>query len=186
MYCMEHLNFSCKLSWRGVIWFQYQVSTIEVINSRLLTFLLPFLMAICFCSRVSLLLNVIWGEPIYLVLLVVLALQLSQSRMRLFGQMGDIFSRFTFKSVISLLEKVITIPMLSCLSLPLFVVFALCYYQAEKQLSSSWILMRAGNSGVPTTSEWLSDVLAPGCRIGIDPVSNTQLFIICPQNVGCL
>ncbi|KAM7469386.1 hypothetical protein LguiA_007569 [Lonicera macranthoides] len=43
------------------------------------------------------------------------------------------------------------------------------FLQAEKQLSSSWILMRAGNSGVPTTSEWLSDVLAPGCRIGIDP-----------------
>lgn len=29
--------------------------------------------------------------------------------------------------------------------------------------------MRAGNLGVPTTSEWLNDVLAPGCRIGIDP-----------------
>ncbi|CAK9187567.1 unnamed protein product [Ilex paraguariensis] len=43
------------------------------------------------------------------------------------------------------------------------------FLQAEKQLSSSWILMRAGNLGVPTTSEWLNDVLAPGCRIGIDP-----------------
>ena len=29
--------------------------------------------------------------------------------------------------------------------------------------------MWAGNYGVPTTSEWLNDVLAPGCRIGIDP-----------------
>ncbi|KAL3728283.1 hypothetical protein ACJRO7_032952 [Eucalyptus globulus] len=43
------------------------------------------------------------------------------------------------------------------------------FLQAENQLNSSWILMRAGNLGVPTTSEWLNDVLAPGCRIGIDP-----------------
>ncbi|KAK4748832.1 hypothetical protein SAY87_015418 [Trapa incisa] len=43
------------------------------------------------------------------------------------------------------------------------------FLQAEKQLSSSWTLMRAGNVGVPTTSEWLNDVLAPGCRVGIDP-----------------
>ncbi|GMH11365.1 hypothetical protein Nepgr_013206 [Nepenthes gracilis] len=43
------------------------------------------------------------------------------------------------------------------------------FLQAEKQLSSSWILMRAGNIGVPTTAEWLNDVLAPGCRVGIDP-----------------
>ncbi|KAF5746740.1 hypothetical protein HS088_TW06G00914 [Tripterygium wilfordii] len=43
------------------------------------------------------------------------------------------------------------------------------FFQAEKQLSSSWILMRAGNSGVPTASEWLNDVLAPGGRVGIDP-----------------
>ncbi|KAK2976059.1 hypothetical protein RJ640_024787 [Escallonia rubra] len=43
------------------------------------------------------------------------------------------------------------------------------FLQAEKQLSSSWILMRAGNFGVPTTSEWLNDVLTPGCKIGIDP-----------------
>ncbi|KAL8237413.1 hypothetical protein R6Q59_018494 [Mikania micrantha] len=43
------------------------------------------------------------------------------------------------------------------------------YLQAEKQLSSSWILMRAGNWGVPSTTEWLNDVLAPGGRIGIDP-----------------
>lgn len=32
--------------------------------------------------------------------------------------------------------------------------------------------MRAGNWGVPNTTEWLNDVLAPGGRIGIDPVSN--------------
>ncbi|PIN10226.1 Xaa-Pro aminopeptidase [Handroanthus impetiginosus] len=43
------------------------------------------------------------------------------------------------------------------------------FLQAEQQLNSSWILMRAGNLGVPTPSEWLNSVLAPGCRIGIDP-----------------
>ncbi|KAJ4954950.1 hypothetical protein NE237_011733 [Protea cynaroides] len=43
------------------------------------------------------------------------------------------------------------------------------FLQAEKQLSPSWALMRAGNIGVPTTGEWLNDVLAPGCRVGIDP-----------------
>ncbi|KAG0542107.1 hypothetical protein BDA96_02G074900 [Sorghum bicolor] len=29
--------------------------------------------------------------------------------------------------------------------------------------------MRSGNHGVPTTSEWLNDVLPSGCRVGIDP-----------------
>ncbi|KAL9272539.1 Aminopeptidase P2-like protein [Drosera capensis] len=43
------------------------------------------------------------------------------------------------------------------------------FLQAEKQLSSSWVLMRAGNVGVPTTAEWLNDVLHPGCKVGIDP-----------------
>ncbi|CAN4108747.1 unnamed protein product [Withania somnifera] len=43
------------------------------------------------------------------------------------------------------------------------------FLQAEKQLKSSWDLMRAGNMGVPTPSQWLNTVLAPGCRIGIDP-----------------
>ncbi|XP_020096421.1 probable Xaa-Pro aminopeptidase P isoform X5 [Ananas comosus] len=43
------------------------------------------------------------------------------------------------------------------------------FLQAEKQLSPDWILMRSGNQGVPTTSEWLNDVLPAGCRIGIDP-----------------
>ncbi|XP_010674747.2 aminopeptidase P2 [Beta vulgaris subsp. vulgaris] len=43
------------------------------------------------------------------------------------------------------------------------------FLQAEKQLSSDWILMRAGNMGVPTMSEWLDDVLTPGSRVGIDP-----------------
>lgn len=43
------------------------------------------------------------------------------------------------------------------------------FLQAKKQLSPSWILMRAGNMGVPTTAEWLNDVLAPGSRVGIDP-----------------
>ncbi|OMO83345.1 putative Xaa-Pro aminopeptidase P-like protein [Corchorus capsularis] len=46
------------------------------------------------------------------------------------------------------------------------------FLQADKQLSSSWILMCAGNHGVPSTREWLNDVLAPGGRVGIDPVSN--------------
>ncbi|CAI0460071.1 unnamed protein product [Linum tenue] len=46
------------------------------------------------------------------------------------------------------------------------------FLQAEKQLNSSWILMRAGNLGVPTASEWLNDVLAPGAKVAIDPVSN--------------
>ncbi|CAI9777014.1 unnamed protein product [Fraxinus pennsylvanica] len=44
------------------------------------------------------------------------------------------------------------------------------FLQAEQQLNSSWILMRAGNLGVPTTSELLNGVLTPGSRIGIDPV----------------
>ncbi|KAI9098950.1 hypothetical protein K1719_024717 [Acacia pycnantha] len=43
------------------------------------------------------------------------------------------------------------------------------FLQAEKQLGSNWILMRAGNPGVPSTGEWLNDVLAPGGRVGIDP-----------------
>ncbi|KAL2345689.1 hypothetical protein Fmac_006974 [Flemingia macrophylla] len=43
------------------------------------------------------------------------------------------------------------------------------FLQAEKQLSSNWILMRAGNPGVPTAGEWLNEVLAPGGRVGIDP-----------------
>ncbi|KAJ8751981.1 hypothetical protein K2173_000727 [Erythroxylum novogranatense] len=43
------------------------------------------------------------------------------------------------------------------------------FLQAEKQLNSNWNLMRAGNAGVPTTSEWLNDVLPPGAKVGIDP-----------------
>ncbi|KAL8540826.1 hypothetical protein ACS0TY_002157 [Phlomoides rotata] len=43
------------------------------------------------------------------------------------------------------------------------------FLQAEQQLTSSWILMRAGNLGVPSTSEWLNGILAPGSRVGIDP-----------------
>lgn len=34
--------------------------------------------------------------------------------------------------------------------------------------------MRAGTPGVPSASEWLNDVLPPGCRVGIDPVSNVS------------
>ncbi|ONM52316.1 Metallopeptidase M24 family protein [Zea mays] len=43
------------------------------------------------------------------------------------------------------------------------------FLQAEKELSHHWTLMRSGNHGVPTTSEWLNDVLPSGCRVGIDP-----------------
>lgn len=58
------------------------------------------------------------------------------------------------------------------------------HLQAEQQLTSGWILMRAGNLGVPTTSEWLNNVLVPGCRIGIDPVSNVSfLFSIVANDV---
>lgn len=38
--------------------------------------------------------------------------------------------------------------------------------------------MRAGNLGVPTTSEWLNGVLAPGSRVGIDPVSKILIIIL--------
>ncbi|GJN24865.1 hypothetical protein PR202_gb12635 [Eleusine coracana subsp. coracana] len=43
------------------------------------------------------------------------------------------------------------------------------FLQAEKELSHEWTLMRSGNHGVPTTSEWLNDVLPSGGRVGIDP-----------------
>ncbi|XP_039801282.1 aminopeptidase P2 isoform X2 [Panicum virgatum] len=43
------------------------------------------------------------------------------------------------------------------------------FLQAEKELTHEWTLMRSGNHGVPTTSEWLNDVLPSGCRVGIDP-----------------
>lgn len=36
--------------------------------------------------------------------------------------------------------------------------------------------MRAGNLGVPTASEWLNGILAPGSRVGIDPVSKLFNF----------
>jgi hypothetical protein len=51
--------------------------------------------------------------------------------------------------------------------------------QAAKELSRDWTLMRSGTHGVPTTSEWLNDILPPGARIGIDPVSSVlPLFAI--------
>uniref|UniRef100_A0A2N9EDQ7 Xaa-Pro aminopeptidase P n=1 Tax=Fagus sylvatica TaxID=28930 RepID=A0A2N9EDQ7_FAGSY len=56
------------------------------------------------------------------------------------------------------------------------------FLQAEKQLSSCWNLMRAGNPGVPTPSEWLNDALAPGGRVGIDPVSNTLFLKMAAPN----
>ncbi len=42
--------------------------------------------------------------------------------------------------------------------------------------------MRAGNPGVPTPSEWLNDALAPGGRVGIDPVSNTLFLKMAAPN----
>jgi hypothetical protein len=36
--------------------------------------------------------------------------------------------------------------------------------------------MRSGNHGVPTTSEWLNDVLPTGGRVGIDPVSSCVIL----------
>ena len=33
------------------------------------------------------------------------------------------------------------------------------------------MLMQAGTVGVPTISEWLTNVLSPGSNVGIDPVS---------------
>lgn len=49
--------------------------------------------------------------------------------------------------------------------------------QAEKELSHDWTLLRSGNHGVPTTIEWLNDVLPSGSRVGIDPVS--FCFVLC-------
>lgn len=43
------------------------------------------------------------------------------------------------------------------------------FLQAENQLGPDWMLMRAGTAGVPTISEWLTDVLSPGSNVGIDP-----------------
>ncbi|WVZ62377.1 hypothetical protein U9M48_012135 [Paspalum notatum var. saurae] len=61
------------------------------------------------------------------------------------------------------------------------------FLQAEKELSHEWTLMRSGNHGVPTTSEWLNDVLPSGCRVGIDPgvkfLEGTMNLIFCPSFV---
>ncbi|KAJ3670224.1 hypothetical protein LUZ60_010548 [Juncus effusus] len=43
------------------------------------------------------------------------------------------------------------------------------FLQAEKQLNNNWTLMRSGTNGVPSTSEWLTDILPSGARVGIDP-----------------
>lgn len=50
------------------------------------------------------------------------------------------------------------------------------FLQAEKQLNSSWTLMRAGSLGVPTAMEWLNDVLPPGAKVGIDPGAVSLFF----------
>lgn len=134
----------------------------------------------CFCvsvPRVNLLPNVIWDGHIYQVSLEVLALQSSLTKRQLFGQMGDIFSRF--KMIKSCVFVTIFLLRFLAPSELWMISSSLFSYQAEKQLNSCWTLMRAGNPGVPTTSEWLNDVLSPGSRIGIDPVSilNCQLFV---------
>lgn len=46
-------------------------------------------------------------------------------------------------------------------------------------MGKDWILMRSGNLGVPTMTEWLNDVLDPGCLIGIDPVSFRIILLFC-------
>lgn len=42
--------------------------------------------------------------------------------------------------------------------------------------------MRAGNLGVPTTTEWLNGELSPGCRVGIDPVGNVNSYVLLLTN----
>lgn len=43
------------------------------------------------------------------------------------------------------------------------------YLQADDQLNCDWLLMREGQSLVPSISEWLKSELRPGDRIGGDP-----------------
>lgn len=45
--------------------------------------------------------------------------------------------------------------------------------------------MRSGNHGVPTTSEWLNDVLPSGGRVGIDPVSSFFILNIVFLDLSC-
>lgn len=41
--------------------------------------------------------------------------------------------------------------------------------QADDELNCDWLLMREGQTMVPTISEWLENELQPGSRIGGDP-----------------
>lgn len=43
------------------------------------------------------------------------------------------------------------------------------YLQAEKQLDSSWLLMKDGLPDTPSKSDWLCRQLPPGSRVGVDP-----------------
>lgn len=44
------------------------------------------------------------------------------------------------------------------------------FLQAEQQLNSSlWTLMRDGQPGVPSQSQWLNENLGDGAKVGVDP-----------------
>lgn len=43
------------------------------------------------------------------------------------------------------------------------------HLQADNQLNCDWLLMREGQSKIPTKSDWLKNELANGSRIGADP-----------------
>lgn len=72
------------------------------------------------------------------------------------------------------------------------------FLQAEKELDSSWELMKDGIPSTPTQGEWLSKKLPPNGRVGVDPLLisytgwkklSTQLqesghiLIPCPENL---
>lgn len=43
------------------------------------------------------------------------------------------------------------------------------YDQADQQLDCNWILMKLGEAGAPSLTEWLRSELKPGYRVGADP-----------------
>ncbi|KAL3884061.1 hypothetical protein ACJMK2_030284 [Sinanodonta woodiana] len=50
------------------------------------------------------------------------------------------------------------------------------FLQAEAELDCNWILMRQGESGVPTITEWLLTVLPANSKVGVSPflISSSQ------------
>lgn len=42
------------------------------------------------------------------------------------------------------------------------------FLQAEKQLDTNWVLMKAGVKGTPSKEEWLGRVLPAGSKVGVD------------------